>query len=114
MFADQWNMPRTRAQSMPMPVGATEVADRRCHARTERVALVVLVSDGMSDNHPGGEIVLTDTSATGVGFRAVFALPVGARYRLRVDDGPLDQARMVRIVSCRPNDGDFAIGAKYC
>lgn len=91
-------------------------AERRRHPRQEIAALVVLISHGQEGCPPGGEVILTNTSSQGVGFRCFFQPPVGSRYRLRVDDGPLDQARTVRIVSCLPREreGDCLVGAEYC
>jgi hypothetical protein len=90
------------------------IAERRRHPRQETASLVVLVSHGQADCPPGGEVILTNVSSQGVGFRCHFQPPVGSRYRLRVDDGPLDEARTVRIVTCLAQGGDYLVGAEYC
>jgi hypothetical protein len=116
MLTDRVNMP-AMDPVIPAIGSPTENKDRRRHQRESHIALVALIADGKSDippGHPhGGEVVLLDTSPLGAGFRSYLPFPIGAQYRFRIDDGPLDAAPVVRIVSCRKDETDYLIGAEF-
>jgi hypothetical protein len=116
MLTDKVNMPAADPV-LPLSSTAGGTTDRRRHQREERVALVALIGDGKSEIPPGhshgGEVVLLDCSPLGAGFRSFSPFPVGAQYRLRQGDGPLDAAPIVRIVSCRKTDSDYIVGTEF-
>ena len=116
MLTDAYTVPTAPADPA-ISAAAVPTEDRRRFKRHDQTGLVALIADGTHDGPPGGEVSLVDDSAGGVGLRSFIPLPLGARYRLRIDDRPLDQSRTVRIVSCRRRDDEGAewfIGAAYC
>ena len=57
---------------------------------------------------------MSNVSALGVGFHTRRALPVGARYQMRVELGPVKWAARLRVVSCQMHgDGTWDVGAEF-
>lgn len=60
------------------------------------------------------EVTVLNFSRHGVAFELQARIPTGAFYVLRFDLGTQKINREIRILSCRPGDESFHIGAEFC
>ncbi len=57
---------------------------------------------------------MLNLSRHGVCFEVPVPVPTGAFYVLRVGVGPQKIHSEVRILTCRPGDESYQIGAEFC
>ena len=68
----------------------------------------------MPDDEQAWEVRIYNVSRLGVGFTSTDQMRVGQEHRLRIGRGPMNRARLVRVVFCREWDGGvFAVGAEF-
>jgi hypothetical protein len=105
---------------LPTPSFADEPAahapvrpnDRRRSPRQTLVAKAIVRSEVRPDAVATG--FLSNISTIGVGFHTRRPLPVGDKFQMRLELGPVKWATRLRVVSCQPHDsGTFDIGAEF-
>ena len=90
-------------------------SDRRRSTR-EPVATLgrIMAVDGPLEEPPQ-EVLVTDVSLHGAGFRSSQRLEMGRKYRIEIGVGPLHlTSRLVVVRSIRRRDGMFDIGGEFC
>ena len=61
------------------------------------------------------QVMVTDVSLHGVGFRSPRKLPLGMTFEIEIGVGPLHLASKLCVVRARPRaDGTWDIGAEFC
>jgi hypothetical protein len=92
---------------------ATQERERRRSARTPHACEAWLSSPTATDPADRVEVTTLNLSRHGVCFEIPVAVPTGAYYILRVGVGPQKINSEIRILSCRPSDQSFKIGAEF-
>jgi len=61
------------------------------------------------------EVMVTNVSLHGVGFRSVVELREGEYFHIEIGVGPLHLASRLRVARCEPRpDGYFDAGGEFC
>jgi hypothetical protein len=100
-------------------VASADPHDRRRGARQTLVVKGMLFPDQASANDvpPAGgprRVCLSNISMHGLAFRTALPFQPGARYRLRVEAGPMAMGGRVRIVACRDKGNHlYEVGAEF-
>jgi hypothetical protein len=91
--------------------------DRRRSRRVEQLVPAWISGDASDRSAPGRQVLVTDLSLHGVGFRDAEAeteYRVGSRHWIVVNGGQLRISTRMRIVSCRESpEGGFEVGAAF-
>jgi len=89
-------------------------AERRRSAR-EQVVTVGMVRALSHDDAGAEQVLVTNVSMHGVGFRSTRPLPVGYRFHVEIGVGPLHLNSRFRVVRCRiREDGTYDVGGEFC
>lgn len=77
-------------------------------------AVGYLLTDEAEANAEPWEVRVHDVSRDGVGFVTAEQMQAGAMCRIRIGHGPMRLARLMRVVSCKPEgQHHFRIGAQF-
>lgn len=88
--------------------------ERRRSNRKPYVAEAWLSSPTATDPADRVEVTSLNVSKHGIAFDLPVAIPTGVFYVLRLGMGPQKLVTEVRVVSCRPGDESFHVGAEFC
>lgn len=91
----------------------SETRERRRSSRTPHTCEAWLSSPTATDPADRVEVTTLNLSRHGVCFEIPVPVPTGAYYILRVGVGPQKLNSEIRILSCRPGDESFKIGAEF-
>ena len=106
----------TVAMSADLSSGAKPKVDRnrRRSERTSHTGEAWISSPTATDPADRVEVTTLDVSRHGVAFELQAPIPTGAYYILRFNLGSQKIHSEIRILSCRPGDESFRIGAEFC
>lgn len=94
---------------------ATEAEIERRRSSREPLGTVGMLT---ADNDEGSnpiQVLVTNVSVHGVGFRSPVSFTEGAVYRIRIGTGPLQLTSRMRITDARRRaDGTCDVGAEFC
>jgi hypothetical protein len=77
--------------------------------------LRALTDRGQHSLDPGQQVLVTDVSLHGVGFRSHQLLSADTKYTIEIGVGPLHLRSRMRVVRIRRRaDGTYDIGAEFC
>jgi hypothetical protein len=88
--------------------------NRRRSERTPHTSEAWLSSPTATDPADKVEVTTLNLSRHGVAFELQGPIPTGAFYLLRFNLGTQKVCTEIRILSCRPGDESFRIGAEFC
>jgi hypothetical protein len=101
--SSHWTQSKTAAET-----------DRRRRERMASTAIGYLLTDGADADAGPWEVRVHDVSRDGVGFVTAEQMKTGAMCRIRIGHGPMRLARLMRVVSCKPEgQNHFRIGAQF-
>lgn len=106
----------TPETSTTSPIGGIE---RRRSPREPVITpgtLRAIASEGLADTlDPGQQVLVTNVSLHGAGFRCHHRLPLDTLYAIEIGIGPLHLTSRIRIVRVRRlQDGTYDIGGEFC
>lgn len=88
--------------------------DRRRSSR-EPVVTVGMIRRLSHDDESSEQVLVTNVSLHGVGFRSTHPLPMGSRWAIEIGVGPLHLTSRLRVARCRArNDGTYDMGGEFC
>jgi hypothetical protein len=97
------------------PAGAERRRSARHPVITPGVLRAVRNENHVDPLDPGQQVMVTDVSLHGIGFRSDQALSTETRYVIEIGMGPLHLTSRLRIVRVRRRpDGVFEMGAEFC
>lgn len=104
--------PQTQPDSdQPQRGGGIE----RRRSTREPVVTLGLIRPLTHDDAAAEQVLVTDVSLHGVGFRSSRQLPAGSRFAIEIGVGPLHLASRLRVIRCSPrNDGTYDVGGEFC
>lgn len=106
--------PAPGAASPAPPRPAVDGIDRRRSTR-EPVITVGMIRLLNHDDAAPEQVLVTNVSLHGVGFRSTRSLAVGTRYHIEIGVGPLHLTSRCRIVRVKVrHDGTYEIGGEFC
>jgi hypothetical protein len=77
--------------------------------------LGMLRAVGAPDGLPAEQVIVTDVSLHGVGFRSPMKFTVDSMYFVELGVGPLHLSSRLRIARVQPRaDGTYDVGAEFC
>jgi hypothetical protein len=78
--------------------------------------LRAIANEGLADTlDPGQQVLVTNVSLHGAGFRCHHRLPLDTLYAIEIGIGPLHLTSRIRIVRVRRlQDGTYDIGGEFC
>ena len=88
--------------------------DRRRSERKPYVMEAWVASPTAASPEDRDEVTSVNISRHGVAFQSKSPLAEGAFYALEVGMGEQRIISEVRVISCRPADGSYDIGAEFC
>jgi hypothetical protein len=103
-------------ESDPNPSDARPptTVERRRSSR-EPVVTVGMIRRLSHDDEPSEQVLVTNVSLHGVGFRSTHLLPMGSRWAIEIGVGPLHLTSRLRVARSRArNDGTYDIGGEFC
>lgn len=88
-------------------------SERRRRSRVGGKTTGWVIPENGKITHPW-EVHVNDVSRHGVGFESFEKFEDGDVMRIRIGRGPLELAKRVRVVRCRPaQDGKFQVGGEF-
>lgn len=89
-------------------------ADRR-HSHRENVFTIGRITRLDNDTVFSHEVMITDVSLHGCGFRSAVELDETLPYHMSIGIGPLHLSAKIRIIRVRlRSDGSYDIGSQFC
>src|SRR5688572_25964760 len=105
--------PSASASHAPDPLSGKGLERRR--STREPVVTVGMIRLLSHDDATPEQVLVTNVSLHGVGFRSTRSLGVGVRYHIEIGVGPLQLTSRLRVVRCRiRTDGTYDIGGEFC